>query len=71
MLEQWGPTIVAAVLLPLFTWIIRATFLDAIKELRASNGRLGQRLGELEKWRAVMEDRDIYRRSRGIPEKIE
>lgn len=56
-MREWLPTIVSALLIPLFGWIVRMAVLDAIKELRASNERQGSRLGELEKFRAVVEDR--------------
>lgn len=53
----WLPTIVTAVLIPLMGWVVRVSVLDAIKDLKLSNERQGVRLGKLEQFQAVVEDR--------------
>jgi len=55
--QTWAPIIVTTVLIPLMGWVVRGSVLDAIRDLKASNARLGVRLGKLEQFRAVVEDR--------------
>lgn len=68
-------TAIASGAIVLVWFLVRLTVFDAIRELRSSNVRQGERLGELEAWRkattAVEADRSMRVRVRtaagGVP----